>query len=213
MSKFWMENVSILFDKGSIFKIIPEKDDDINTKLNTIFRFSIYYSMLSYVIYKNNSIFCFPFIVMLITIYIYKTNGGGGDEDYEDISITTETEIDHTNCSLPGKNNPFMNLNMFDINKDKKAACLSYNDDDLKEKIDDIFNDNLILDNTDIYSKNNSQNRYYTMPNTQSANKQSELANWLYKTPTTCKEGNGIQCANNLYNRLNLNSDIGIPSA
>ena len=81
MSKFWMENVSILFDKGSIFKIIPEKDDDINTKLNAIFRFSIYYSMLSYVIYKNNSIFCFPFIVMLIKIYIYKTNGGGGDED------------------------------------------------------------------------------------------------------------------------------------
>ena len=47
-------------------------------------------------------------------------------------------------------------------------------------------------------SNNNSQNRFYTMPNTDTSNEQIKLANWCYKNPKSCKEGNGSQCIANI---------------
>ena len=41
------------------------------------------------------------------------------------------------------------------------------------------------------------------MPNTEAANRQKEFGEWLYKTPPTCKEGNGNQCVANNPERLN----------
>ena len=49
----------------------------------------------------------------------------------------------------------------------------------------------------DIYNNRNSQRQYYTMPNTQIPNDQTSFARWLYATPPSCKEGNGLQCAAN----------------
>ena len=210
-----MNDISILLNKDSIFEIIPTTEFDLNRKLNAVFRFSIYFSILSFSIYKNNSVFCYPFIVMLITIYIFKYSGGKTD-DSPVTSITNNNDIqdsaelllekNNANCNIPKQNNPFMNLNMFDIPKNKKQGCLSYDNDGVKEEIDKIFDEGLYKDPTDIYSNNNSQNRFYTMPNTKSANDQGKFADWLYKTSTTCKEpGGGVQCSANLYNRSNDN--------
>ena len=211
-----MNDISILLNKDSIFEIIPTTEFDLNRKLNAVFRFSIYFSILSFSIYKNNSVFCYPFIVMLITIYIFKYSGGKTDGDPPVTSITNDNDIqdsaelllekNNANCIIPKQNNPFMNLNMFDIPKNKKHGCLSYDNDGVKEEIDKIFDEGLYKDPTDIYSNNNSQNRFYTMPNTKSANDQGKFADWLYKTSTTCKEpGGGVQCSANLYNRSNDN--------
>ena len=211
-----MNDISILLNKDSIFEIIPTTEFDLNRKLNAVFRFSIYFSILSFSIYKNNSVFCYPFIVMLITIYIFKYSGGKTDGDPHVTSITNDNEIqdsaelllekNNPRCNIPKQNNPFMNLNMFDIPKNKKHGCLSYDNDGVKEEIDKIFDEGLYKDPTDIYSNNNSQNRFYTMPNTKSASDQGKFADWLYKTSTTCKEpGGGVQCSANLYNRSNDN--------
>ena len=60
---------------------------------------------------------------------------------------------------------------------------------------------NLYKDVSDIFSKNNSQRQFYTTPVTTIPNDQGSFADWLYKTPPTCKENNGNQCvANNFYN-------------
>jgi len=215
MVNFWMNDISILLNKDSIFEIIPTTEFDLNRKLNAVFRFSIYFSILSFSIYKNNSVFCYPFIVMLITIYIFKYSGGKTDDspvtsitNDNDIQDSAELLLENNNprCNIPKQNNPFMNLNMFDIPKNKKQGCLSYDNDGVKEEIDKIFDEGLYKDPTDIYSNNNSQNRFYTMPNTKSANDQGKFADWLYKTSTTCKEpGGGVQCSANLYNRSNDN--------
>jgi len=219
MVDFWMNNVSILLHKDSMFEIIPTTSFDLNRKLNSVFRFSIYFSILSFAIYKKNSVFCFPFIVMFITIYIFKYSGGEKDDnsdnkieesiqDKTDPSLILQNKND--NCIIPKQNNPFMNLSMFDISKNKKTGCLSYDNEGIKDKIDTIFDEGLYKDPTDIYSNNNSQNRFYTMPNTKPSNDQNKFGDWLYKTSTTCKEpGGGVQCAANLYNRSNDNGRWG----
>ena len=76
-----------------------------------------------------------------------------------------------------------------------------YNNDNyekVQDVIEDNFSSNLFQDMTDIYNNRNSQRQYYTMPNTQIPNDQTSFAKWCYATPTTCKEGNGLQCYDNL---------------
>ena len=68
----------------------------------------------------------------------------------------------------------------------------------LKKDIEQNFNHNLYRDVSDLYGKSNSQRQYYTTPNTQIPNDQTSFAKWCYGTPATCKEGNNLQCFNNL---------------
>lgn len=196
MTKFWMEDILVLVN-SNILDFVPNKSDDSNKKLNSMMRFSIYYSIISYAITKNQYVFLIPFAVSIITIFIYKNSGNNNNKK-------TDNKNDNVSgCVNPTDNNPFMNLNIFDINKVNQPACTSYNNSKISNKIDKIFNKDLYIDQDGIYSNNSSQNRYYTMPNTEPANQQKKLAEWLYKTDKSCKEGNPIQCTNNLPDRLN----------
>ena len=97
-----------------------------------------------------------------------------------------------------------MNYNILTDKTNRDPACKSYNNYEIQEKIEDDFNVNLYKNIGDVYSKNNSQREYYTMPVTQSTNKQKEFAEWLYNTGPTCKDGNGYQCVKNNSNRLEI---------
>ena len=64
---------------------------------------------------------------------------------------------------------------------------------------DKLFSSSLIRDVNDLFGKNNSQRQFYTVPGNSIPNDQDTFAKWLYATPKTCKEGNGLQCAANMY--------------
>ena len=81
-----------------------------------------------------------------------------------------------------------MNLNVFDIPKNPPKACDSYDNPQVQDKIESLFDTGLVKSTADIYSTNNSQNRFYTMPNTQPANEQTRLAEWCYKLPLLVKK-------------------------
>ena len=69
----------------------------------------------------------------------------------------------------------------------------------------DKFNKKLYRDINSVYNNENSQREFYTMPNSEVCNRQKELGEWLYLTPPSCKEGNGLQCSANLSNPNGLN--------
>ena len=104
-----------------------------------------------------------------------------------------------------------MHLNVFDL-YDQKKAIPTYNNPGVNKVVEDKWDDKLPQDSNDLFNRRNSQRQWYTMPNTESMNKQTEFAKWCYATPPTCKEGNGLQCANNLHPRLNRNSGDGVSS-
>jgi len=201
MTKFWMEDILVLIKSDNIFEIMPDKSFDSNRKLNSIMRFGIYYSIIAYAITRKEYVFSIPFIIMIVTIFIYNYNSNNNNNEINDSN--DDKKDANLNCNKPTSNNPFMNLNMFDINETDKSACLYYDNNTIKQKINKIFNKGLYIDQSGIYSNNNSQNRFYTMPNTKPANDQKLFGEWLYKTGETCKEGNGIKCSDNLPERLN----------
>ena len=64
---------------------------------------------------------------------------------------------------------------------------------------ENIFNDSLIRDVDDLFERFNSQRQFYTVPGNSIPNDQDTFAKWLYARPKSCKEGNGLQCAANMY--------------
>ena len=109
-------------------------------------------------------------------------------------NITTDTiinpdihldSINTQNCKKPTKDNPLMNINIGD-DPTNNPACI--HTDEIKEDINSKFNYNLYRDTDDLFERFNSQRQFYTTPNTSVPNDQTKFAEWLYKTPPTCKE-------------------------
>jgi hypothetical protein len=107
------------------------------------------------------------------------------------------------NCSKPNTNNPFMNPLIFD-SRLRTSACDAI-DPDNQMGIETEYNKHCIKDASDIFNHNSGRRQFYTVASTTYPNNQTAFANWLYKTPSTCKEGNGAQCIANYYTPLNRN--------
>lgn len=202
MTPLWTEDPSILYEKKYLFEIVPMKNFDMNRKLNSLFRLSIFYAIIVYFMNKNNKTLLIPVGVGVFTVIIsknLKTNiinekvialqNGDTKESFvmEDIS---------QGCKIPEKNNPFMNPTIYGENNSKKP-CLSYNNKGIQKDIENKFNADLYKDVNDIFGKNNSQRQFYTVPGKTNPNDLESYKKWLYSTPPTCKEGNGLQCAAN----------------
>ena len=218
---FWFKDISILYDKNYLLEIIPKKEYDFSRKLNAVVRFSIYYSILLYIFKRDNNILCFPFITIVITVFLHKTNRDEKNDDamkglMSSKSHTSMEDIDAMIMDInkdvfrePDDDNPMMNQNTFDLYENKKAVP-TYNNPGMKRKVEETLDAGIFKDSNDLFNRRNSQRQWYTMPNTEAMNKQTEFAKWCYMTPPTCKEGNGLQCANNLHPRLNRNTGDAI---
>jgi hypothetical protein len=221
---FWFKDISILYNKNYLMEIIPKKEYDFNRKLNAVVRFTIYYGILLYIFKRDKNILCLPFITVVITVYLHKTSKDDKqDDNFKGLMNTKggtnlseiDMMIDEINTDvyrIPEIDNPMMNQNTFDLYENKKAIP-TYNNPGVKRKVEETLDSQVFKDSNDLFNRRNSQRQWYTMPNTEAMNKQTEFAKWCYMTPPTCKEGNGLQCANNLHNRLNRNSaDVAPPS-
>lgn len=198
MTPFWISNISILYESKYIFEILPYKTFDLNRKLNSLLRLSIYYSIIMYILTKNDRYFYIPFIVSVFTYIIYqKNNKFLGNNDFI-ISNMNQNQLSKQldgECKIPTKNNPFMNPLIGD--KDNTEPCQSYKNKGIQKMIEDNFNEELYRDPNDLFGKNNSQRQFMTIPGKTVVNDRDSFQNWLYKAPPTCKEGNTLECGVN----------------
>jgi hypothetical protein len=185
---FWYNNYDIIFSDQRYLEFFPTKQMNMTEKLNAITRFAIYVSIALSVLTHNYNYFVILIFVMAMTYFLY-TN-----ESAKEHFLPPTKNV--KNCTMPEKDNPFMNINLITDDKTKPEACISHNDVDVKNNIEGKFNDKLYRDVGDMYGKNNSQREYYTMPSTTIPNKQTSYAKWLYKQSSTCKE-DGVKCAPN----------------
>lgn len=203
MDIFWLNNLPTLFNKDNFLDIVPYSNFSLSQKLNSIFRLSIYFSVVMFILKKDYRYLMIILIVGLITIIIYK-NINVGDTNNNNVEGLVEINDSNKNddaqgCILPTKENPFMNPTPFMIEKgDLRKSCNSYDNPVIRDMENDYFNVGLYRDITDVFNKNNSQREFYTMPVNSIVNDAVKFAEWCYKTPPTCREGNGIQCFSDL---------------
>ena len=119
-----------------------------------------------------------------------------------------EEYLDKNQCTQPNVHNPFMNPLPFD-NRHRNPACNLLNNPLKQAEVEVAFDTGRYRDVNDIFNKNNAKRQFVTLPNTTYPNNQGGFANWLYKTPPTCKEGNGAQCVANNYDPVNMRMGAG----
>lgn len=228
---YWFQDISnTIFNLDLAFKIFPTFEMTYPEKVNSLVRLSIYVGIITGLATANYLYLYIPIIVMLLTyvLYLFRTvqlNNEiakiGPGAKLEDLPLETQKKLtDHNmlgtnsresmtnilnirNCSKPSTNNPFMNPLLFD-SRLREPACNSV-DSDNQFKIETEYNKYCIKDASDIFNHNSGRREFYTVASTTFPNNQTGFANWLYKTPPTCKEGSGAQCIANLPSRLNNN--------
>lgn len=104
-------------------------------------------------------------------------------------SLDDFTEYEKSVCRKPSMDNPFMNPLLKDItlnpNDPEPVAC-NADDEQIKEKIVDCYNEDLYRDVGDLYERYNSQRQFYTVPHMY-PNDQQSFAEWCYKDDNICK--------------------------
>jgi len=201
---FWSNNYKILFTKDNLSKFIPNSQMTNIEKLNALMRLSIYLGLALF-IFTNKSEYLLIFVIMAVfTVFIYKYQqdkielffNSMENSNFNKIQkalLKKESEIE------PTVDNPMMNINLITDDKTKEPAPQSWNNDELKDKIEEKYNHNLYRDVGDLYGKSNSQRQFYTMPSTTIPNNQTSFAKWCYSTGPTCKE-TSIYCASQMDN-------------
>jgi len=201
--EFWFNDISIIFNTNYILKYFPCNDMSLSEILNSLVRLSIYISITLIILKKNVN---YSFISIFTLAFTYLIYSNLSDDDKKDLETFTNNErFKKDNYISSTKENPFMNVLQEDYENNVERVAVNeaelYNEDKyekVQEEIENNFSNNLFQDMTDIYNNRNSQRQYYTMPNTQIPNDQTSFAKWCYATPTTCKEGNSVECYNNL---------------
>jgi hypothetical protein len=190
-NNFWFYNPSILFDNTKIYDFIPNKNMILEEQLNSIVRLSIYISITLTLINKKMNHMYIAIMTSIFTYLIYFYS----KKNEEEFQNKKEKII------KPSQDNPFMNINQNDYlnNPNRESASKLKNNIDsiLNNEIDKHFNYNLYKDVEDVFNRRNSQRQFYTTPVTTIPNEQTKFAKWLYKSPPTCKEGNGYGCIKN----------------
>lgn len=190
---FWVDNYQILFQKNKLSSFFPTVDMTMIEKLNSIMRMAIYLGVALYFVTYDYSYLFIPIIVGVFTFYIYNTKKESfelyfNSEPNSIINQGNQKILQNVDSIKPDTNNPFMNINLITDDKTKPPATPSWNNDNVKNDIEDKFNYNLYRDVSDLYGKSNSQRQFYTMPSTTIPNEQTKFAKWLYQTSSTCKE-------------------------
>lgn len=225
---YWFLDIGgTIFNLDYLLKVFPTSDMTYAEKINTLVRLSIYIGIILALFYSNYLFLYIPIITMLITYILYlfrieqldksRENNGPNAKLY-DVSNTTmqnltnkympgqkgesfDSILNVQRCTKPSELNPFMNPLLFD-SRIRSSSCDSVKPEN-QLSIEKEYNKYCIKDISDIWNHNSGRRQFYTVASTTYPNDQGKFANWLYRTPPTCKEGNSAQCIANYYTPLN----------
>ena len=193
---FWLDNLKELFNPI----LYPNVNITIDEKINAIIRLILFTGIIATLIFNDSRYILFIFIIMLISILIYNYQM---DKNKMIEKYLNENDLDIINnekCVKPTQDNPFMNPSLIGYNN-KYDSC-SIENQKIKENIDYYFNSNVFRETDDLYDKSLLDRQFYTVPSTTIPNNREKLTSWLYERGPSCKENNGEQCYNNLYNNV-----------
>ena len=200
--EFWSSNYKVLFNSDNLSKFLPNVNMTNVEKLNALMRLGIYLGLALFIFTGKSEYLLIIVIIAAFTYYLYTYQKDNIELFFNSLTNSNFNKIQKSlmvedSVVQPSVDNPMMNINLITSDKTQDAAPTSWNDDSLKEKIEEKYNYNLYRDVGDLYGKSNSQRQFYTMPSTTIPNNQTSFAKWCYSTGPTCKE-TSIYCASTM---------------
>jgi hypothetical protein len=193
---FWIDNLNELFNPV----LYPNINMSIEEKINAIIRLILFIGIIATLIFNDSRYILFILIIMLVSIVIYNYQMDKNKKIEKYLNDNDLDIINNEKCVKPTEENPFMNPSLIG-NNNKYNSC-SIENKHIKDNIDYFFNKNVFRETDDIYDKSLLDRQFYTVPSTSIPNNREKLATWLYERGPSCKENNGEQCYDNLYNNI-----------
>ena len=200
MTSFWLNDPFILLDKNEIFELWPNKEFNLEKKLNAITRLIFILTFVGFFITRSVKIIISFLVTLVVLIIIYNTEKKKTESKKvkEGMQILTSKVINNNNYTLPTKNNPMMNVMPTDFkdNPTKNKAAPSYEktiEKQIMEKTQKNFknsipNKKLYQDLGENLTFQQSMRNFYTNPNTTIPNDQQSFANFCYGNMSSHKE-------------------------
>mgnify|MGYP001247630757 FL=1 len=216
---FWLKNPLILIDKNHITQLWPEKNMQMEDKLNAMTRFILVLTILGFIFTNSTKVIISGVVTLAVIVMLYFSKSNSKKITLDDLKREgfTNREVYENlkpNFTTPTKNNPMMNVlvNEYGENPQRKQAAPSFNQE-VTEDINEAVKKNLIEEQNvdprlfqnlgDNFVFDQSMRNFYTTPNTKIPNDQKGFAEFCYGTMVSCKEGNEFACERNMYKNPN----------
>jgi hypothetical protein len=190
--QIWFKTPTVLFDKDTWSKFVPTKDMTTAEALNSVVRFSTYFSVILFVATHVGAYLMAIPVVMIATILLNNLFPNGKTIE----SFIAKEEKVGPQYTMPSKENPFMNVLISEIKYNpNRPPAADITKADMGDSLDSFFRVQWASDPTDVFGRTQSQRQFIAMPSTSIPNDQGSFMNWLYKIPgKTCKEGGKEAC-------------------
>lgn len=192
--RIWYEDLTQFMTNDTYYKIIPTQSMTMEEKLNALVRFFVYLGLILSLVRRDYKYMFFGVIAAILSAILYDYERKKRVSAERFLAAKELDIVDNKVCSRSTLHNPFMNPSIVDIHREDKPGPCTADNERVQAAIEKNFEAHLFRDVGDIFGKWASQRQFYTVP----VNDQGSFASWLYGRGASCKEGNGIQCMDNL---------------
>lgn len=203
----WYNNISGFININNYYEIIPSSSMSLEAKINALVRLFIYIGVIIAFIRVDYTYLFIGIIAALVSIVLYTYEHKNKLNAEKFLNKQNIAIVDNKVCQISSIDNPFMNPSLIEYGRNSPKSDIGACDvTNLKvsQSIDDNFNAKIFRNVSDIYDRESSQREFYTVPVTTMPSDQKAFAEWLFKTPPTCKEGNGLECKLDMYRKIGV---------
>jgi hypothetical protein len=176
LEPLWINNPSILFSKDTWFKFVPMSYMDVPTSLNSIVRFTVYFSLIMSL---THTAYLVAIPVVLILTVVANTIFPNV-RNLEGFGVSKILE----NLTRPTGNNPFMNPLLTEIQDNpNRADAAPVTSSKVKREIETAFQhtSDIYMDTTDRFDIAQSMKTFHTLQSAKIPNDQDGFLKFLAK--------------------------------
>ena len=179
--QIWFKNPTVLFDRDTWSKFVPTKDMTTAEALNSVVRFSTYFSLILFAATSVSGYLLAIPMIMVCTVLLYNLFPNGKTIESFASKVLSEGAPEYT---MPSKENPFMNVLLTDIQDDpQRPDAAPTNRRDVKADVHKAFQatTDLYMDTTDLFDQAQAMRTFHTLQSSRVPNDLDGFKKWLAK--------------------------------
>lgn len=180
--QLWINNPSGLFTSQTWQKFVVTKDMDVSTALNSVVRFTVYFSVLLFLgTSKTQYLLAIPFVLVVTVIFskVFPTT-----RDIETFISPATSVVQAKKYTLPTNNNPFMNVLLTEIiDSPDRPDAAPITSKAVKKQMSKAFQhtSEIYMDTSDRFDQAQSMRNFHTLQSATVPNNQDGFLEFLAK--------------------------------
>lgn len=182
--QIWFKDPSILFTKDSWNKFVPMQGMSTMEQLNSVVRFTVYFSLLLFFATGVTTYVLVIPIVMVATVVLFNIFPNGTVLENFKLNVSDDGDLGKKKYTMPTKDNPFMNPLLTEIqdNPNREDAA-PINLRKVKREVYKNFQktSDIYMDTSDLFDQTQAMRTFHTLQSAKIPNDQDGFLRWLAK--------------------------------